>query len=126
MAIPLTLGDCLNAEEALTRLAEQPAPPKVSYHVAKLLRLIRAETAHFHEQRNALVRELGAPLPEKASEIAVTPENTATFVTRLNELARVEVAIDWTPLTLAEIDTFPTVRADDLMRLGACLNGDRV
>jgi hypothetical protein len=118
MAIPLTLGDCLAAEEALTRLAAQPTSPKIAYRLAKLLRLIRVETAHFHEQRIALFKELATP---EELEAGVMNGHAAAFTARINELCAVPVELVITPLTSADIDALQTVRADDLMRLGPCL-----
>ena len=128
--ILLTLGQCLDAEHALTRLASQQAPPRVTHRVAKLLRLVRLETAHFYEQRDALIKELGAPRLATEAErvkgmvgeqITVTPENMVVFQTRVHELAAVQTEIAWVPLTMADLDTFASLCADDELRLGPCL-----
>jgi hypothetical protein len=116
--IPVTLGDLVQAEEALQRLSEVKLPAKQAYHVAKLIRLIKAETQHYHAQREEAIRELGDATAD-GSEIRVPPDKMPEFVKRLNELFAVETRIDWTPLRLADL---PDVTAADLLRLGALVS----
>lgn len=113
--ISVTLGDLVQAEEALKRLIEVKLPAKTAYHVAKLMRLVLAETQHFHSQREEAIRELGKPNPENPSEIRVGPECMTDFAGRINELYAVETRIDWTPIS---VDDLPEMTASDLLRLG--------
>lgn len=108
----------MQAEEALQRLSEVKLPAKQAYHVAKLIRLIKAETQHYHAQREEAIRELGDATAD-GSEIRVPPDKMPEFVKRLNELFAVETRIDWTPLRLADL---PDVTAADLLRLGALVS----
>jgi hypothetical protein len=112
--IPVTLGELVQAEEALQRLAEVKLPAKQAYHVAKLVRLIKAETQHYHAQREEAIRELGDATAD-GSEIRVPPDKMPEFMKRLNELFTVETRIDWTPLSVADL---PEITAADLLRLG--------
>jgi hypothetical protein len=111
----LTLGELVQAEDALQRLIEVKLPAKQAYHVAKLVRLVKAETQHYHSQREEAIRELGVSSPEHPDEIRVPPDKMPEFVKRLNELYSVETKIDWTPLALADL---PDITAADLLRLG--------
>lgn len=113
--IAATLGELVQAEEALQRLIEVKLPAKMAYQVAKLMRLVLAETQHFHKQREEAIRELGAANPDNPNEIRVQPDRMAEFATRLNELYAVEARIDWTPLSVADL---PEITASDLLRLG--------
>lgn len=131
MSIPITLGAATQAEAVLAKFATQPAPAKVAYRISKLLRLVRAETAHFHGQRDALIKELGETRPATEGERAqgAQPEITQVvaakvpeFLRRVEELAAVEAAIAWTPLTMADIEALPSVCADDLIALGPLLD----
>lgn len=112
--IALTLGELVQAEEALERLIEVKLPAKQAYHVAKLVRLVKAETQHYHSQREESIRELGDAVPD-GSEIRVSPDKMPEFLKRLNELHAVETRIDWTPLHLQDL---PDITPADLLRLG--------
>lgn len=113
--IALTLGDLVQAEEALQRLIEVKLPAKQAYHVAKLVRLVKAETQHYHSQREDAIRELGVATPDHPDEIRVLPDRMPEFLKRLNELYVVETRIDWQPLAIADM---PEMTAADLLRLG--------
>jgi uncharacterized protein YjiS (DUF1127 family) len=112
--IAVTLGDLVQAEEALQRLSEVKLPAKQAYHVAKLVRLIKAETQHYHSQREEAIRELGETSTD-GQEVRVPPDKMPEFIKRLNEMFAIETRIDWTPLRLADL---PDITAADLLRLG--------
>lgn len=114
-SIPVTLGELVQAEEALQRLLEVKLPAKQAYQVAKLMRLVKAETQHFHSQREEAIRELGVESKDTPGEIRVMPDKMQEFMKRLNEMHVVETQIDWTPLAL---DDLPDITAGDLLRLG--------
>jgi hypothetical protein len=113
--IVMTLGDLVLAEEALTRLLEVKVPARLAYHVAKLTRLVKAETAHFYTARDSEIRELGLESIERPGEFRVREEHMPLYMRRLSELAAVETTIEWTALPLAEL---PEITAADLLRLG--------
>lgn len=130
--ITTTLGALLEAEPALEELEQLRLPAKPAYHVAKLARLVLAETQIFKQQRDALIRELGTERPAAAAEqaagagpttIQVTPENLAVYVERVNALAAVPVEIAWRPLALVDLDGV-TLRPADLRRLGPLLSDE--
>lgn len=113
--VSATLGELVQAEEALQRLIDVKLPARTAYQVAKLMRLVLAETQHFHKQREESIRELGVPNPDNPNEIRVQPDHMADFAARMNELYAVETRIDWTPLSIGEL---PEITASDLLRLG--------
>jgi hypothetical protein len=127
-SITATLGDLVAAEPALERLLQRPLAAQPAYHVAKLVRLVRVETAHFHEQRNTIIKELGAERTANPAEqaaghdrvTAVTPENVEAYAKRMQDLANVTVTIAWLPLSLSELGDAPITGAD-LLTLGALL-----
>lgn len=127
--ITATLAELLDAETALAALEQLQLPVKTAYHVAKLTRLVTVETKLFKEQRDKLIKELGADRPTTDAEqrngagpttTQVTPEHWDTYVARVNELGEESVEIAWRPLTLAQLDG-ATVRPADLRRLGPLL-----
>ena len=104
---------------------------KTAYSLSKLLRLARPEIEQFTEQRNTIVRELGAERPTteleraqsgQATAVEVTAENRATFFTKVNELASIEVTFDVQPLSVAAFDGVQ-VSAVDLLALDPFLVG---
>ena len=121
--ITMSLGALLGAELALDRLLEERLPAKVAYHVAKLAKLVKTETAYFATEREKAIRELGQEMPPTEEQRAsgatsilqVKPEHVEEFNRRLTDLAAVEVAIAWRPLPL---DTLPDLSGADLLRLG--------
>jgi hypothetical protein len=118
VGIVITLGELVQAEEALQRLIEVKMPAKTAYHVAKLMRLVTAETQHYHKQREEAIRELGMVNPDNPNEIRVLPERMLEFTKRLNELHVVETRIDWLPLSVNDL---PEITASDLLRLGSLI-----
>lgn len=126
-SIETTLGALFDAEPALGRLLAVPLPVKTAYHVAKLGRLVREDTAHFHEQRAALIRELGAERDPTDAEkahggsdtkvISVTAEHWQEFQTRVAELAAIPVTLAWRPLLLDDLGAI-AISGADLLALG--------
>jgi len=114
--ITMTLGALVEAEPALDRLLEQKLPAQTAYHLAKLAKLVKAETAHFHAQRDVLIRELGAPAGDV---VEVMLEHRAAFFQRVQELLAVEATIAWRPLSLAQVSE---ISGGDVLRLGALLS----
>jgi hypothetical protein len=119
MPITTTLGTLAAAAPALGRLAAQPLPVKSAYTVAKLLKLAGAEIDLFTERRNALIKELGEETDTPQGRVLqVTPDNMATFTTRLTELAAIDVTLAWTPIDLAALPDTITLSPADLLALG--------
>ena len=121
-----TLGQLLAAEPALARLADLRIPVKPAYHLAKLLKLVRVEIQQFHEQRHAVVRELGVEREPTGAERAqhgpgavmeVAPGNLPEFRRRLDELSAIEVTLPWTPIDIASLGAVD-ISAGDLDALG--------
>ena len=69
--ITMPFGALVGAESALTRLLDVRMSAQLAYRVAKLAKAVRAETTHFTEQRDALIREYGDPSPEDPERIQV-------------------------------------------------------
>jgi hypothetical protein len=134
MAVQLTLGECVDAEAALGRLAALPWPPKTAYDMAKLLRLLRAETKIFEQQRVALIKELGEGRPPTADEVArgatgedvfqVPQARMPAYLERYRALRDVQVALDWRALTLAQLADGHRLAGTDLLELGPLLQDD--
>lgn len=119
--ITTTLGALVQAEPALGRLLDVRVSMKTAYTLSKLAKLVREETSVYHQQRDALIKELGASREPTAAETAlgmqgpvteVTPENRTAFFARVAELAAIPVTLAWTPVELAALDGIPMSGAD--------------
>ncbi len=126
-SIATTLGMLVDAEASLAKLAAVRLDAKARYHVAKLLKLVTAETRHFHDQRMEIVKELGTEReptgeerarlgPDKVHQIA--PENLPAFRARLQELAAIEVTLPWGPVLSTWLESCADITAADLIALG--------
>lgn len=138
MAIPekvqTTLGELVEAEEALSRLAAQPMQQRLAYHLRKLVALVTAELRdHFHAPRIEMVRELGRERQTTGAERArsgqdktyeVKPENMPQFVAKVDELRAVPVELPWRPFDLAQLGESFQISARDLAALGALVHVD--
>lgn len=124
--IQTTLGQLLQAVEALRRLGVRSLPMKAAYHLTKLRRLIDSELTIFHERRDALLKELGEQRPATEAELKagtpatmfeIPPSQMATFGTRVKELTELEVTIPWGPFDLRSLGDDAELTSDDLYAL---------
>jgi hypothetical protein len=116
--ITTTLAQLMEAQPALERLAAERLPVKAAYRVAKVLRLARPEIEQFIEQRNTMIRELGAERRQANGEttVEVTPANRDVFVAKVTELASLEVTLEIDPLEVGALDG-AALTATDLLAL---------
>jgi len=123
--IETTLGVLVAAEPALARLAAEKLPIKVAYHIAKLAKLVIAETELFKQQRDALVKRLGTVRAATEAERAVhgsevwevQPPHQREFVDQLTELLKSPSMVAWVPLEFEELKDV-VLPAADLLALG--------
>lgn len=122
--IKTTLAILVGAEPALRQVAAQDGlTAKTKYHVAKLMRLVAAETKHWADERAAFFETLGieraAQTPaEKQFGLTVReilPENAKSFADKMKDLGAIEVSIDWNPVKSVDL---PSALASDLFDLG--------
>lgn len=127
--ITTTLEALLNAEAALHRVLGVKLDAKTRYHAVKLAKLVTAETTHFNEERNALVKEFGTEReptaaekarngPAMVTEVLPTSPQFPEFYRRVRELLAVEAPIAWGPLTAQMLEPYTDVTGHDLIELG--------
>lgn len=111
MSIPTTLGALVRAEPALDRLLELRLSGPRLYQIAKLVTLVRKETAIYHDKRRQAVIDCGAARATVtdqeralfgASMTEVTSDKIEAFATRVGDLEKVAVEIAWTPLSFGD------------------------
>jgi len=117
--LTLTLGELVEAEDALTRLLEVKLSPQLAYSVATVMRTVKAETQHYHRQREVLIKELGEPVPNTPDMIRVRDAAVPEFLRRHAELIAVEATITVRPL---QLETLPDITGADILKLGALLS----
>lgn len=126
--IETTIGELVAAEPALARLTAVKLDAKTRYHVVKLAKLVAAETRdHFYEPRQQVFKELGVertPTPAELSRLGpdtvleIPPVKVAAFSARIKELAAVPSVIEWSPVTLAMLESYPEFTGADMLALG--------
>lgn len=125
MIITTTLGQLVDAEPALMRLAGQKMSAASAYKLAKLCKAVAEETKIFTEKRIEKIKEVGVsrqatPAEQARGEttmVEVAPPHMRTFLEHLGELASVPVTLDLAPLDLAALGAIE-LSAADLLALG--------
>ena len=115
--IQTTLGVLAQAEPALQPICALTLSAKSAYHLKKLAQLVAIETAHFHSERNAYIKDLGVAQPDGSVSIAHDSDQLPEFVRRVTELIAVPVQIHWGPVTLDLLGD-AKLSADTLKALG--------
>ena len=118
MKIETTLGELVEAEAALDRVLAVKLDAKTRYHAVKLARLVKQETKHFHDERNALVEKLGTDGLAGAKEIRANSPAMAQFVAELKPMYEIPVTVEWGPLTRAMLEPYLDVTGKDQIDLG--------
>lgn len=131
MSVTMTVHECTVAELGLQRISEIRLPAKTAYHIAKLLRLVKAEVKTYQEERNKFIMEIGTKRPPNEEEASrgvreevteVLPERRKEFVERDEEMLKVEVTIEWKPLQMSQLPDEMT--GADLFSLGSLVVED--
>ncbi len=122
--IDTTLGALVHAEQALLRVLavkfDKEGGARVRYHLAKLGRLVAAETKHYYEERDALVEKYG-----EGGQIRPASPKWPAFVAELKPVSEVAVAIAWGPITDAMIEPYGEITPGDVVGLGPLFDLDR-
>lgn len=125
----ILLGQLIVAEPSLNRIAAAPMTAQTRYDVAKVIGRLRADIAHFKEERQQLFKSLGVERDATDAERAtgtlgpmleIAPFNEATFRARMIELAEVQIEIPDGLFTQAMLETVP-LSADDILSLGTLI-----
>jgi len=103
--IDTTLGELLQVDEALVRVAAEKLPYAAAHRLDVIRRAVLPELKHFYDQRNALITELGEQRPSTPAErmagardtvatISPTSPQFVAFANRVAELAAVPVHLN--------------------------------
>lgn len=105
----ITVSKAIQALEAINALIEADKANKfvfktsVRVKLAALRRKLRPIVEDFNQERDALVKKLGAPVSEGSEEIRVTKENMKEFLAEVAEAVKHEETIEFTPLTESDL-----------------------
>ena len=97
----LTLGELLNGKPALEKLVNLEISIKAAYKLSRIIRKLNEELQNFEEQRQKLVNQYGEP--QENGNVIVTQENMEAFAKELNDLASLEIELDFEPVSLEEL-----------------------
>lgn len=110
----MILGQIVNSQTALERLAQTPLKAATAYRLRLLIGQIRPLLTAYEETRISLIKELGSPV--EGGGMKVKPENFTDFQAQMEPMLAEPVTLDFKPLTIEELgDT--AVTAADLMAL---------
>lgn len=110
----MILGQLVNAQPALERLAQTPLKAQTAYRLRLLIQQIRPLLTAYEETRVALVKELGTA--DERGNFQVTPENHPAFQAQMEPMLGEAVTLDFKPLRIEDLgDT--AVTAAELMAL---------
>jgi hypothetical protein len=107
----------------LLRILDTPLSMKTKYRAAKLVQVVESELRIFEAERQSLFKTFGTERPATPEErprfgstvVEVPPDRIEAFQAQLQELALIEVTLDWAPLQSTEL---PEVSARDWLALG--------
>lgn len=102
------LNALINAREGFDALLDLDLPIKTSYRITKIAKEVQSEYEIYEEKRNALVKKYGGEVEERSGEkvekvFKVLPENMEKFITEHNELASIEVELNFDPINLTDL-----------------------
>lgn len=123
--IKTTLGKLMDAAPALTRVTGLALPPKKSYHLMKLKKLVGTELDLMEEQRQKLLKLHGTERPATAMEMRagwqqekmheIPPDDSKAmlaFVTAFRDLRAADVTLPWGPFNGNDFDGGLVTAAD--------------
>lgn len=120
--IETTLGQLVDAEPFLRRVAALPLrskdipeglTPRTKYHIAKLGRLVAAETRHFTDVQAEIFVTLGIMAGQRVADL---PHGVwADYLQRIGPFSALQVQIPWAPIQSSDISL---ALASDLIGLG--------
>ena len=121
--IKLTIGEALAANEALGRVMATKLPIKISYHLARIGKIVIREIQTYDEARMKLVKELGCETPAEegnppTGQWMVKPENMQSFQEQMKALLEVPIEIDLNQISIASLPESSEFAAADLMGCG--------
>lgn len=128
--ITMSLGVLVFAENALRTLCALKLSAQAAYRLSKLARVVSDETKHYHETRDALIKELGTPTATGRGTVEIQAEidgqpnpKIDEFQRRMIDLSNVAVELTVTPFLLADLGDHP-VSASDLLALGTLVTDE--
>ncbi len=97
----IAVGELMQAQPILAELAMAKIPFRASYHLSRLLRKTYDDVSVFSEKHNILVKKYGHEVkPAGSGNYQVDTDKLEDFQKELTELNKIEVEIDYIPLTI--------------------------
>lgn len=122
--IKATLGELVEAEQVLTRIASKEGFSfKTVYSLAKLTRLVKTETKFWWDERSKLFEKFGEERDATPEEKKIhgprikeiTPKNLPDFQRLITELNSTPIEINWNPIKSTDLNG---VTAMEILILG--------
>lgn len=121
----ISLLEIKSLESSLSKIFDKDINVKTAYRLGKLLKRLSEEMSVMEAGRIKLVNKYGAE-NEETKQVTVPQEKTADFYKEFNELMRMEVEIDFEPISLDALGDIQ-LSAADIMRLdGKIIIGEEI
>ena len=98
----ITLAELINMKPAIQKLVVKELPAKLSYRLAKLVRLLEPEYVSYEETRRKLVEKYGDKTED--GNITVPQDKLEVFMNELNGVLKEEVEFSYIPFSIDEIE----------------------
>ncbi|PKN85908.1 MAG: hypothetical protein CVU46_09495 [Chloroflexi bacterium HGW-Chloroflexi-8] len=114
--ISVKLGQLVNAEQAIEKLAKNTAlPMNIKYRISKLLRQVGKEFEAYLEANKALLEKYGTPVDGKPGTFKFDPiERAQEYTAEINKLREEVVSLAWIPVPIAVFEDCKEITAGDL------------
>lgn len=119
--IEVTLGEVLQADEALQKIASCELKVRAAYQVARLMREISSEGKLVFESRDKLIMKYGAKdeegqlLVDENGNNNIPKENMEQFAKEYNEVLQTKITLNVEPIKLNDIENVELTYTDVVM-----------
>lgn len=110
----LTLNDLLLARPALHNMSTKEISATVAYKIGRIIRQINVELKDYETARLAVLKRVGATLPEGGTQYDIPPARRAEFNEELQALISTEVELSIAQIGIADL---PDMTPADAMAL---------
>ena len=121
--ITMTVGQLLEAKDALVRMMKLQLPLKQAYQLTKIAKVADVELELFEKARNARLEQYGEQTHTDENtgrkDYKILPENASKFRHEMRDLLAAEIELQVRPFDLMTLPEAVTVSAADLTSLGS-------
>lgn len=111
----LLMQDIFLVKDPLTKLIQKDMPIKCAVKLKRLVKKLEEELKIFDEARMDLFKKYGEE--QEDQKIMVKEENAPEFNKEFNDLASIEIEVDFEPISVEDFGDKVDISANDLISL---------